>query len=245
MAYSTPHTALTYLSAAALRVNHDSVLRCQARSRDWKKHFLKEIRESDICAQLAVFFGPSAHVGAQSPQLDLLDLDIRGPTIKAEVKYLRSRGAWTSIKSGREQGVKKDWNTLLAGSSTNDLFNKKAWVVFWPSTQLFRFPECISLSKSHGKRFSRMDFAPFVPLVEVRTTAAGDSHVLSFAADPPRTSVLSISGGKKVRVDLVGSVRHALWCSIYTRLAPADATALGLPATSNSTFTIDAKALPL
>lgn len=233
LSYSTPHPARIYLIAAALRINHQCIVHCQARSVRWKKDFIESTRESDLCARLADYFGLTGHLAAQSPIQNLVDLDVKGPAIRAEVKYLRSSQAWTSIVNAREKGIKKDWDWLLACSSGNDEFKKRAWVVFWPSAAsgMFSFQDCISLTKSHGNQFASSDFAPFAPLVDVGTTTGGTSHKLSFRNAPSRLSIIKMPGGKRVRLDLVGSTLNPVWCGVYTRVTLGEADALGLHAT--------------
>ncbi|MEQ1503196.1 MAG: hypothetical protein ABMB14_13245 [Myxococcota bacterium] len=235
MGYTSPHDGREYLVAACLQVNHDHVIRCQARSNKWKKAYLGSTREIDLCAGVKESFGPSAHLGAQSSK-SLVDLDIRGPTIKAEVKYLRGRHAWTSIVKGNEKGIKKDWTWLLGGTNTNDEFLKRAWIVFWPAISLFSFNECMSITRAHGTRYDLADIAPFIPITVRSINPTSGNQELAFVTSPSRVSLLVV-GGKRVRVDLVGGVGHPVWCAIYTRVTSAQGTALGLPAGDVHTVT--------
>ena len=219
MAYTSPHSVREYLVAASLRVVHQSILHCQARSKDWKKDYLSNLREIDICAQLADYFGSSARLAAQGNSD--IDLVVKGPTLRAEVKYFRPPAvAWTSAS------VKKDWDWLLNCSTAGDEFRKRAWLVFWPcaSAGMFKLTNCLSVSRSHGTQFSLEDFAPFATYATPEMPANGQNQRLRFH-NYPRESYVSLHGGKTVRVDLVGSHTHPLWCAIYTRVKSTDVPA--------------------
>ena len=211
MAYSTPHDARTYLFGVALFICHDFKLQCMRRSKKAKKDLLSETREIDLCARMASFFGPSAHLAAQGT--DNVDLQIDGPTIRTEVKYFKKAQQFVGK-------LRKDWDRPLAISNTNSEFSKRAWVVFWPSTKSFTFTNCLSVPKSHGAQYSYADYAPFLPYAEPELPPHGNNQRLKFRA-PPRSSLVVIPGGKKVRVDIVGRISDPLWCAIYTRVVGA------------------------
>jgi hypothetical protein len=104
MAYTSPHTVREFLSAAALQVVHDCVIRCQHRTARDKKALLKSTREIDLCARLAAFFGAVAHLAAQGISASSEpDLAVAGPTIRAEVKYFRPPARnWADLTRDRE-----------------------------------------------------------------------------------------------------------------------------------------------
>lgn len=211
MSYSTPHDAREYLKAACLSVCHDYVLRCQRRKDRDKVELIAATREIDLCARLASFFGPVAHLAAQGTSD--IDLQIDAPTIRAEVKFFKSPArAWNNYRA--------DWDWLLAANNVGNEFSKRAWILFLPSIDLRRFASCVSVSKSHGSAFSLNDFAPFSPFVEAIPTASGSSQRLAYKAisSVNRESIIKMPGGKRVRVELVGSQNHPIWAVIYTRV---------------------------
>lgn len=209
MAYHSPHHAREFLVAASLAVVHDYALRCQRRTVSDKKELLANTREIDLCSRLASFFGPVAHLAAQGTRD--IDLVVAGPTIRAEIKYFRPpAGQWVSLR--------KDWDWLLDVPSANDEFRKRAWVVFWPSAsaKMYKFTNCISVTRSHGNQFSLEDFAPFAPYTEPVLPLNGEKQRLRFK-EPDRLTILQMPHGKRVRVDIVGAQTGPLWCAIYTR----------------------------
>jgi hypothetical protein len=227
MAYSTPHDVRDYLIAASLCINHDFVIRCQRRSVAQKKQLLESVREIDLYARLAEFIGPVAHLAAQSAAPGAIDLEVDGPTIRAEVKYFRPPARNFS------DNIKRDWDWLLNTSNNGNEFNKRTWVVFWPSASadMFSFTNCLSVPRSHGAQYSLADFAPFVSYAEPEMPPHGVNQRLRFKSDVPASHLIFVPDGKRVRCDVVGSPHHALWCAVYT-LAPADVQALGaLPRT--------------
>jgi hypothetical protein len=72
-----------------------------------------------------------------------------------------------------------------------------------------------------------LDFAPFSPYAEPELPANGANQRLKFKT-PPRASLLSMPQGKRVRVDIIGARTDPLWCCIYTRVTPDEATTGGL-----------------
>jgi len=228
MAYSTPHDVRDFLIAASLRINHDFVIRCQRRAVADKKQILESVREIDLCAQLADFFGPVAHLAAQSPTAGAIDLEVDGPTIRAEVKYFRPPARNFSDR------IKRDWDWLLSTTNNGKEFDKRAWVVFWPSVSvdMFSFTNCLSVPRSHGAQYSLADYAPFVSYAEPEMPAKGVNQRLKFKDEVPSSHLIFVPDGKRVRCDIVGSPNHALWCAVYTRVAPATVQALAaLPRT--------------
>jgi len=192
-------------------VCQDYKIRCQRRARNDKIAILTDTREIDLCSRLASFFGPVAHLAAQGT--DDIDLVIDAPTIRAEVKYFKPTRAF----SGQ---ITHDWEWLLATSNTNKEFKKRVWAVFWPSADLFTFPGCLTVTKGHGTQFSPKDFAPFLPYAEAEMPKNGNNQRLRFKK-PPQKSLITIPGGKRVRVDIVGFHGDPLWCAIYSRVVGA------------------------
>jgi hypothetical protein len=212
MAYLTPHHARDYLKAACLSVCHDYVLRCQRRATKDKVALITSTREIDLCARVASFFGPVAHLAAQGTSD--IDIQIDGPTIRAEVKYFMSPArAWSNYRN--------DWDWLLATSNNGNEFEKRAWILFLPSIELRAFTSCVTVSKSHGTAFSLDDFAPFSPFVEATSTPSGTNQQLRYkpVATVSRDTILQVPGGKRVLVELVSSQTHPLWAAIYTRVS--------------------------
>jgi hypothetical protein len=215
--YKTPHTAREFLLAGALFICHDYKIRCQRRSVALKKELLRQTREIDLCARLAGFFGPTAQIAAQGMTgKKKVDLVVNGPTIRAEVKYFKDAQSF-------DGKIKRDWEWMLATANTNKEFDKRCWVVFWPSAaaDMFTFTNCLSVPKSHGAQYACSDYAPFIPFVEPFLPPNGNLQHLRFRV-PPRESLIKIPGGKKVRVDIVGDTTDPLWCSIYSRMPPGE-----------------------
>jgi hypothetical protein len=205
--FRTPHSARAYIHAAALFICQDYKIRCQRRARAHKIALLDETREIDLCSRMAAFFGPVAHLAAQGSKD--VDLIVTGPTIRAEVKYFNSAQQFSGP-------ISRDWTWLLSTANTNDEFDRRVWAVFWPSSELFRFTQCLSVPKSHGNNYSHSDYAPFLPFAEPEMPENGVNQRLRFRK-PPRTSLIVI-GGKKVRVDVVGFHSDPLWCAVYSRV---------------------------
>lgn len=232
MAYSAPHAVREYLAAACLGISHQYVVHCQRRTSGDKRRILLDLREIDLCALIARFFGASGHLAAQGVAAEnAADIEVDGPTIRAEVKYFRPSGTSKGQTQARAWGqLDGDWKWLLSATNNGGEFGKRAWVVFWPSISIFRFTHCLSVPKSHGAQYCRADFAPFVPYAVPELPANGVNQRLVFRAEPDRTSVIQIPNGKRVRCDLIGYAEHPIWAAVYTRITPAEADSLsGLP----------------
>jgi hypothetical protein len=216
MGYTSPHPARDYLIGASLFINHDYIVRTQFRTDTQKKALVRSTREIDLCARLASFFGPTAHLAAQGT--NAIDLVVRGPTIRAEVKYVRPKAsAWAEVV--------KDWNWLLSANNVGEEFKKRAWVVFFPSIDLYRLTECISVPKNQGTQYSLEDYAPFTPFAEPEMPPNGSNQRLRYKT-PNRTSIIFVPGGRRVRVDIVGTIQDPIWCAIYTRVTPNESSFL-------------------
>ncbi len=225
MAYSTPHPLIDYLSAATLRVNHEYVLHCQRRSEADKRKLILDAREIDLCARTSDFFGRVGRLAAQGVRnTQSADIEILGPTIRCEVKYFRpSRGTKNNLIPRNWGQLRRDWDWLLAPTNNGGEFNKRAWIVFWPSTSLYKFTTCITVTRSHGARFAISDFAPFCPYVKPENPATGVNQRIGFKSDPLRLSLIDLGNGKRVRCDLIGATTNPVWAAIYTRVTPGQA----------------------
>lgn len=125
MGYSSPHHGREFLRAAALGVCHHYQLRVQYRPpADRKRIILEETAEIDVCGRLAGFFGANAYLSAQGS--NGADVIVDGPTLRAEVKFLReNKTPWSEIVI--------DWNRLRDLNDTNGDFKKNGFLLFFPS----------------------------------------------------------------------------------------------------------------
>ena len=181
-----------------------------------KKRLLELTREIDLCAKLGEFFGPNAYLAAQGT--NAIDIKVKGPTLQAEVKYFRpSARQWTDVRD--------DWDWLIELSNNNNNFDKNAWLVFFPSTSLYKFTKCLSVTKTNGTQFNLVDYAPFLPIAQPIVPPHGKNEQLQFKS-PEKTTVLAIHGGRKVRVDIISKNTHPIWCAMYTRITPEESTTL-------------------
>jgi hypothetical protein len=228
MAYSTPHHVREYLLAACLRINHEYVLHCQRRARKDKRDIIIGTREIDLCGRLADFFGRAGHLAAQGIAAGRApDIEVTGPTIRCEAKFFRPTVTHGQTVAPAWQQLSRDWDWLLEATNIGGEFYKRAWVVFWPSSEIFRFTQCLSVSKSHGTRYCTNDFAPFVPYAEPRMPKKGVNQLLRFKDEVPRLSQIVVPNGKRVRCDIIGSMQHPIWAALYTRITPTEAALLG------------------
>ncbi len=218
MSYTTPHRLWEYMLGASLRINHGFYLQCQRRSERERKAILAATREIDLCATLASYFGTSCHLAAQGTTEP--DLKNDAPVFKAEVKYpFPNKTSWAQVQ--------KDWNWLLGRSNTNAEFNKRAFLLFWPSTSLYNLTACISVPKGHGTQYSLLDYAPLSPYATPVMPARGVNQRLQFRQPTSCSAVgLQMPNGKRVCMDIVGELTHPVWCAIYTRLTPDEYAAL-------------------
>jgi len=229
MSYSTPHGVREYVVAACLRINHEYVLHCQRRARDDKRDILLSTREIDLCGRVTDFFGRAGHLAAQGiARHRANDIEITGPTIRCEAKFYRPSRTGGGLIA--QQWVDHDWQWLTEFENVNNEFNKRAWLVFWPSVDLFRFTQCLSITRSHGPRFCSNDFAPFMPFAEPRMPPHGVNQRLSYKNEITQVSRISVPGGRRVRCDIIGSPTHPLWATIYTRMTPDQFQLLNAPA---------------
>ena len=88
---------------------------------------------------------------------------------------------------------------------------------------MYTFTRCLSVSRSHGTRYSLEDFAPFAPYAEPEMPKSGKNQRLRFRSSPVRNALISLPSGKCVRAELVGKTTDPLWCVIYTRAVLASA----------------------
>jgi len=214
MSYTTPHHIREYIGGACLFINHSYCVRALRRTSKDRRAILKATKEIDLCADLGRFFGATSRLSAQgSDKADILN---DGPPFKTEVKYIfPNRTNWNEVRA--------DWQWLLDMNNVGQKFRRSALAWFWPSTEYYRFTECMSVTRHHGHMYSQEDFAPFVPFAEPELPPHGANQRLRF-----RTPLhqgphgLKLPGGKRVRVDLVGACEHVLWATVYTRMTPEE-----------------------
>lgn len=209
MSYDTPHNASDYLKAAVLGVCHQRKLDSLGRSKAEVKKRVGQIREIDLCAGVADFFGMSAKLAAQGTSD--IDLKVDSPVIRAEVKFpIMNRSSWAEVR--------KDLDWLLDATNAGNEFDKKAWIVFWPSIARFTFQQCLSSTRDLGTKFSNDQIAPFLPYTTIDPPAKKRlNDRLTFDKNAPRISYLKFPHGKTVKVELVGGLTHPVWCALYTR----------------------------
>jgi hypothetical protein len=181
----------------------------------------------DLQARVGSFFGAAAFLSAQGRSIR--DLIVAAPTIRAEVKFFRPPAqAWVNLKG--------DWDWLLSVTNNGNEFRKCAWIVFWPGKSIATFPSCLAVTKSQENNFALTDYAPFAPFVETVMPQNGVNQRLVFKSEKnvSRMTLLRLPNGKRVMVEIVGSVNHPVWCAIYSRLTPNEADTL----TFDQTFDI-------
>ncbi len=204
MGYSTPHHGRDYVKAACLAICHDYRVRAYRLSEEQQRKLLEETREIDLCARVASFFGPTAHLAAQGNSD--VDVVVTAPRLNIEVKYVRRKcSQWSEIK--------KDWAWLLEPTNVNKNFRKNFWVVFFPSTNLYDLTNCITVPHDPTEH------VPFRPVMEIGAYGNGSPKPI-FRVAPTRLAVTQVGDGKKkkrVRTDVIGSVDDPLWCVLYSR----------------------------
>jgi hypothetical protein len=180
------------------------------RSASARSILLESTYEIDVHARVASYFGPSANISAQGR--DDIDVQVRGPTLSAEVKYLMG-------KRNDYPQIDKDWSGfLLRLTGANNELERNAWVVFLPSIELYRVTDCVSVPKGHGAQYSMRDYAPLCPFAEPIKYKSSETSKLDWRSPIERLQVITMPGGKDVRVDMVGSPKDPLWAMVYTRL---------------------------
>jgi hypothetical protein len=173
---------------------------------------MEETNEIDLCARIGGLLGTSCNLAANGSKER--DLTNHAPVFEVEVKYLMpKRTNWPEVKA--------DWDWLLAVSNNNENFRKRAMVLFWPSTSLYKFTTCLSVTRDQGQSYSSSGFAPFAPYAEPEMPPNGQNQRLRFKNNIDTGPYgIQIPDGKRVRLDIVGAKTHPLWCAIYTRLTP-------------------------
>jgi hypothetical protein len=151
MSYWTPHHVREYLFATCLRINHEYILHCQRRTPAVRMEILTGTYEIDLCGRLADFFGRAGHLVAQG---QASSSTVTGPSIRCEVKFFRPfvKGAQSVARSWLPD-LCRDWTWLLKPTNNGAEFSKRAWVALWPSTELFKFTNCLSVKKSFAPRY--------------------------------------------------------------------------------------------
>jgi hypothetical protein len=227
MSYSTPHHAHEYMKAATLAVVHQFALACQRKQVSEKRGLLLRKREIDFNSRLCMFFGTEASISAQGVKDS--DLVISSPTLEVELKYCRPNAAQTQPVNSWNQVIEKDWKWLLQRNAAGEVFKKSAWVVFFPSTDLFVCHQCFQVPVAlHAKgQIDRSDYAPFVEMVAPDpaqpTRLAYTQHAWE------RDVVLRRTGrGAPIRIrrQMVGSRKQPIWGLIFSRLGHQAANAL-------------------
>lgn len=195
-------------------VVHETKVRLAGHSLARKKEDLRSLREIDLCARLAHFFGASARLAAQGTAA--IDLEVHGPIIRAEVKYLRPPAQSHDV-------VAQDWEWLLAATNAGREFSKRAFIVFMPSgaQDMHSFSSCVSLRRTRNgeTQYAWSTIAPYRSFTRVGQTGGGRQRLV-WRQTPPRLAVLHFHGGKRVRVDLVGKRTDPIWAALYTRTLP-------------------------
>lgn len=214
MSYSTPHHAHEYLKSACLSVVHEYTLACQRKSMKERRKIVLLKREIDLCARLALHFGPEAGLAAQGTSD--LDLVISSPTLRAEVKFLRRKpdGKQPINLWNAKKGVKHDWDWFLALRNTGDTFKKTCLVFFLPGQSLLPFHEICNL-RSAGAVYVKADYAPFVRLVR---PDKNNPKRLIYQTKYPHDLLIRMGGKVIVRRQLVGSLASPIWALIYSRV---------------------------
>jgi hypothetical protein len=227
MSYSTPHHAHEYMKAAALAVVHQFALACQRKQPAEKKSLLLGKREIDFNSRLAMFFGTEASISAQGVKES--DLVIASPTLEVELKYCRPKPAETQPVNSWDQVINKDWKWLLKRNAAGGGFKKIAWVVFFPSIDIFKFHQCFQIPGGrlvNGQVVAR-DYAPFTRLV---ATDPANPKRLAYEQQPwaPDVVLKRVGAGAPIRVrrQIVGSRNQPVWALIFSRLGHDAATAL-------------------
>jgi hypothetical protein len=227
MSYATPHHAHEYMKAAALAVVHQFALACQRKLVAEKQGLLLRKREIDFNSRLGMFFGTEASISAQGVKDS--DLRIGSPTLEVELKYCRPNPNQSQPVNSWNQVIDKDWKWLLQRNAAGDGFKKTAWVVFFPSIDLFGCHQCFQVpgARHVNGQINRRDYAPFAELM-----APDPAHPtrLSYTQQAwERDVVLRRTGlGPAIRVrrQMVGSRNQPIWGLIFSRLGPQAANAI-------------------
>lgn len=211
MGLTTPHHAREWFIAAALRVCHEYRVTSLYKPKTRAIELLKATLEIDVHAKLACFFGTTSNIFAQGR--GDIDVQVWAPTLNAEVKFLIN-------KRNAYKDVVWDWDELVKFANVNDKFAQRAWVVFLPKTDWFDFADCQSVKKPTGVHYNWEKIAPFLPFTEPHKLPTWAKEKLKWRGDPARLTVIWMPGGKKVRVDLVGTPSDTLWAAVYSRMTP-------------------------
>jgi hypothetical protein len=227
MSYATPHHAHEFMKAAALAVVHQFVLACQRKQTVEKKDLLLRKREIDFNARLAMFFGPEASISAQGVKDS--DLRIKSPTIEAELKYCRPNKAQTQPINSWSKVIDKDWKWLVKLNAAGEAFKKSAWVVFFPSVDLFDFHQCFQIptGRLQNGQLQLRDYAPFAGLV---SPMVQHPSRLEYTQQPwERDVVLRRAGvGAPIRVrrQMIGNRNQPIWGLVFSRVGSVAIRAL-------------------
>jgi len=214
MSYSTPHHVRDYAIGATLAINHAYSVQCNRRTEEDRRSILSDTREIDLCARLSTYFGFSSRLNAQGR--DEADVVTAAPPFEIEVKYLfPGRTNWGELSA--------DWDWLRTLTNNGGVFRRRALIWFWPSIELYRITQCISVTRDRPSAFSERCLAPLWPFVNVELPPHGANQRLVFAEpDHQGPHGVQLPNGRRFCIDIVGSVTHPLWASVYTRLTPKE-----------------------
>jgi hypothetical protein len=219
MSYATPHHAHEFMKAASLAVVHQFALACQRKQAPEKRALLLRKREIDFNSRLGVFFGPEASISAQGVKDS--DLRIKSPVLEVELKYCRPKENQIQPVNHWAQVIDKDWKWLLELNAAGEVFKKSAWVVFFPSVELFTFHQCFQIPQNrlaNGQIVAR-DYAPFTQMV---TPMAAHPTRLDYTQGTWERDVLLRRAGVgspiRVRRQIIGHREQPIWGLVFSRI---------------------------
>jgi hypothetical protein len=219
MSYSTPHHAHEFMKAAALGIVHQFALSCQRKQTGEKITLLLRKREIDFNSRLGMFFGPEASISAQGVKDS--DLRIKSPILEVELKYCRPNAQRTQPINHWNQVIDKDWKWLLALTAAGEVFKKSAWVVFFPSTDLFTFHQCFQIPQKrlvNGHLLDR-DYAPFTLIA---TPIPTHPTRLQYTGQTWERDVIlrraAVGAPIRVRRQIIGNCKQPIWGFIFSRV---------------------------
>jgi hypothetical protein len=227
MSYATPHHAHEYMKAAALAVVHQFALACQRKQPAEKQSLLLKKREIDFNSRLAMFFGAEASISAQG--VSESDLLISSPTLEVELKYCRPKNTLLQPVNHWNQVIGKDWDWLLKLNASGEVFKKTAWVVFFPSIDIFTCHQCFQIPgiRHVNGQIVERDYAPFTQLV---TPDPADATRLTYNRHVWERDVVlrrvGVGAPIRVRRQIIGFREQPVWALIFSRLGHQAATAL-------------------
>ena len=215
MSYPTPHTAHEWFKASALHVCHHFRLLGLRESEEKCRKILRRLKEIDLCSQMAAFFGAEIYLGAQGN--DNRDLEVRSPRLDAEVKYFGPdlNHTWSS------GNLQKDWK-WLRDDLPNASYSRAAFVIFWPSKDLYSFMKCLSLPKPSGEQtdYKKGTIAPFSGFTKGEDRPDQGKQKLVFVndADVCRRAYIQYRHNVTILYEMVASPNDIVWATVYSRV---------------------------